>query len=198
MVRGPGPAGDDERAAAGGARAADQYGFPGPAHQPAPAVPGRLADRRGHAGARLDQPRGRQPAGRRAARHGRHPPPGRARQRLPAPVLRWHAPARDDRDGPGAVPGADHRRRADHGARRHRPGSGARAAGQASGRAGHLAHPDHPRPGCRRRPGGRGPGHVQRTTRLITRTPAGCSSPFRWPATPAGSGPSPASRRACW
>ena len=51
--------------------------------------------------ARHGQPRGGQPPGRRAARHGRHPPARRAPGRLPAPVLRRDAPARDDRDGAG-------------------------------------------------------------------------------------------------
>jgi ABC-type microcin C transport system duplicated ATPase subunit YejF len=35
-------------------------------------------------------------------------------QRLPAPVLGWHAPARDDRDVVGARPRTADRRRADH------------------------------------------------------------------------------------
>ena len=38
-------------------------------------------------------------AGDRAARAGRHPRRGQARQQLPAPVQRRDAPARDDRDG---------------------------------------------------------------------------------------------------
>jgi hypothetical protein len=46
-----------------------------------------------------------------------------AAERLPAPVLRRHAPARDDRHGPRLRAQAAHRRRADHRARRHDPGA---------------------------------------------------------------------------
>ena len=70
-----------------------------------------------------------------AARRGRSscsalvgiPHAKRPDRRLPAPVLRRHAAARDDRDGDGPEPGAADRRRADHGAGRHRAGAGARA-----------------------------------------------------------------------
>ena len=57
-----------------------------------------------------------------------HPDARAARRRLSAPVLRRHAPARDDRHGAVLQPEAADRRRADHGARRHHPGADPRAA----------------------------------------------------------------------
>ena len=48
-------------------------------------------------------------------------------RRLPAPVLRRHAPARHDRHGARLQPEAADRRRADHRARRHDPGADPRA-----------------------------------------------------------------------
>ena len=61
--------------------------------------------------------------GGRAPRPRRHPERQVARTRLPPPVLRRHAPARDDRDGARPQPGDPDRRRADHRARRDRPGA---------------------------------------------------------------------------
>ena len=52
------------------------------------------------------------------------PQAAEAPQELPAPVLRRHAPARDDRDGAGPGAQADDRGRADDGARRDDPGPG--------------------------------------------------------------------------
>ena len=46
----------------------------------------------------------------RAARARRHPQGQGAPQGLPAPVLRWHAPARDDRHGAVVRSGDSHRR----------------------------------------------------------------------------------------
>ena len=66
----------------------------------------------------------------------RHPGRGRAHEAVPASVLRRHAPARDDRDGARAEPGAAHRRRADDGARRDDPGADPRSDAGAEGRAG--------------------------------------------------------------
>ena len=60
--------------------------------------------------------------GARAAAHGRHPRPGAAARRVPAPALRRHGAARDDRHGARLRAGAAHRRRADDRARRHHPG----------------------------------------------------------------------------
>ena len=73
------------------------------------------------------------------------------RARLSAPVLRRHAPARDDRHGAGLQPEAADRRRADHRARRDHPGADPRAAAGAEGALRHGDHADHPRPGRGRR-----------------------------------------------
>ena len=82
---------------------------------------------------------------------GLDPGRARARQGLPAPVLRRHAPAHHDRDGDRARPGGAHRRRADHRARRHRAGADHGAAAGAAGGAPDGADPHHPRPRRRRR-----------------------------------------------
>ena len=70
---------------------------------------------------------------REAAPRGRAPRPGgipgaKTAARLPAPVLRRHAAARDDRDGARVRAQDPDRRRADHGARRDDPGSDPGAA----------------------------------------------------------------------
>ena len=62
-----------------------------------------------------------------------------ADRRLPAPVLRRHAPARHDRDGAGAGPEGADRRRADHGARRDRAGPDHGPAGRPAPRPQHGA-----------------------------------------------------------
>ncbi len=59
------------------------------------------------------------------------PERGQARQRLPAPVQRRDAPARDDRDGAQLRAEPAHRRRADDRARRHDPGPDPGAAAPA-------------------------------------------------------------------
>ena len=61
---------------------------------------------------------------------GGHPARRAAHRRLSAPVLGWHAAARDDRHGDDQRPGAADRRRADHGARRDDPGADPRAHAQ--------------------------------------------------------------------
>ncbi len=58
----------------------------------------------------------------RDAAPGAHSHARAPRQRLPAPVLRRHAPARDDRHRAGLQAQAADRRRADHRARRDDPG----------------------------------------------------------------------------
>ena len=86
-------------------------------------------------------------------------------QRLPAPVQRRHAPARDDRDGPELRAEPAHRRRADHRARRDDPGADPRPAPPAPDRARDGRPDHHPRPRRRgrvRRPAGR---HVRRAPR---------------------------------
>jgi ABC-type dipeptide/oligopeptide/nickel transport system ATPase component len=71
----------------------------------------------------LSKPRGDEARGRDAQAAVGIPTPVPARRRLPAPALRRHAPARDDRHGAGLQPQAAHRRRAHHRARRHHPGA---------------------------------------------------------------------------
>ena len=73
--------------------------LPGPADRAAPLLQGRRADLGGLPGPprRLQGQGAHQ--GHRDARPGRHPAGPHPRRRLPAPVLRRHAPARDDRDG---------------------------------------------------------------------------------------------------
>ena len=90
------------------------------------------------------------------------PDAGPARRRLPARVLRRHAPAGDDRDGAGAGARRADRRRADDRARRHRPGADPRPARAAQPRARPGDDPDHPRPRRRRRGRRPGAGHVRR------------------------------------
>ena len=103
----------------------------------------------------------------RDAAPGAHPDAGAPRARLSAPVLRRHAPARDDRDGAVVQSQAADRRRTDHGARRHHPGADPRPAGRDEVASRHGDHADHPRDGRGRRdraarggdvcrPGGRG------------------------------------------
>ena len=92
-------------------------------------------------------------AGGRAARAGRRSRAGAPRRRLPARVLRRHAPAGDDRDGARQRAEAADRRRADHGARRHDPGADPAAARAPPGRARDGGDHDHPRPRRRRRDG---------------------------------------------
>ena len=101
--------------------------------------------------------------GRRTPGPGRYPAPGAAGRRLPAPVLRRHAAAGDDRHGAVALAADDHRRRADHGARRHRAGPDHRPAAAPAAGVAHRADHDHARP---RRGGGhrgRRHGHVRGT-----------------------------------
>ena len=63
----------------------------------------------------------------RAAAARRHHRRRAAARAISAPVLRRHAPARDDRDRACLQSEAHHRRRADHRARRHHPGADPRA-----------------------------------------------------------------------
>ena len=174
--------------------------LPGPAVVAAPVLHRRQPDHRGVPGAPPGLQAAGPGAGGRHARPGRHPQPAPPAGRLPAPVLRRHAPARDDRDGAGQRPEAAHRRRADHRARRDRAGADPRPdRGPAAGlRLGRPVH--HPRPGRRRRDRRRRPGHVRRAVRRVrpgrrrssarrcTRTPGVC-----WRA----SRRSPASRPGC-
>ncbi len=162
-VRRHGPAPGQRTAAAGDPRPEDRHDLPGPPDQPASGVQRRLADHRDDQGPRPEDLQGQgQGEGGRASRPGRDPVRQGPGRRLPAPVLGWHAPARDDRDGGGPEPGAAHRRRADHGAGRHGPGAGAQGDAQGPGGVRDRDHPDHPRPRRGRRDGRRDRGHVRR------------------------------------
>ena len=125
--------------------------LPGSAVVDAPVLHGRRADREAYRVHNKVSQQGRAQAHGRDAGPGRHPQPRAALRRLPAPVLRRHAPARDDRDGARLRPEAAHRRRADHGARRHGPGADPRADEGPAARVQLRDHPDHPRPRRRRR-----------------------------------------------
>ena len=118
-------------------------------------------DRRGDPAPQGRIAEGSQGAGARGAEGGRHPAGRAAHRRLSAPVLRRHAPARDDRDGPRQRAVAAHRRRADDGPRRDDAGADPRADAQAPGRLRHRDHHDHPRPRRRRRDRRRGRRHVR-------------------------------------
>ena len=98
----------------------------------------------------LEQGRG-EPARRRPARPGRDPELRDPPQGLPAPVLRRHAAAGDDRHGAGVRAEGPHRRRADDGARRHHPGADPRPAEAPRRGPRDGAHAHHARPRrCRR------------------------------------------------
>ena len=155
--------------------------------QPEPVLHGRLPADRDAAPAR-----GRLAQG--AARRARSsccaqveiPDAERRLDAYPAPALRRHEPARDDRDGDRLQPEPADRRRADHRARRHHPGADPGPAAGAAARARHGAGADHPRPRRRRRsgaarardvcrPGGRdGSGAATSSRRRATRTPRRC------------------------
>ena len=81
----------------------------------------------------------------------RIPEPAQRAQRISAPALGRHAPARDDRHGAGLQSQGADRRRADHRARRHHPGADPRPDPRPAARARHRGDPDHPRPRRRRR-----------------------------------------------
>ena len=116
------------REAAQDPRRPDRDDLPGPAVQPQPGPDHRPPDHRGARDASRRQRQAGPQAGGRAARAGRHPGRGHARRRLPAPVQRRHAPARDDRDGAELRAEPADRRRADDRARRDDPGPDPRAA----------------------------------------------------------------------
>ncbi len=116
---------------------------------------------------------GRQEARHRHARPGRHPPALEPRRRLPAPVLRRHAPARDDRDGPLVRPRPAHRRRADDRARRHGAGPDPRPHPRPAGRVQLGRRHHHPRPRGRRRALRRHHGDVCRSVGGVRRRHGG-------------------------
>ena len=115
------------------ARPRDRHGVPGPDDLAQPGPAHRATARRGDDGARPLQPAAaRSRAVELLRRMGGHPAPERARERVPASVLRRHAPARDARDGLRQRACAAHRRRADHRARRDDPGADPRPAARAA------------------------------------------------------------------
>ena len=76
----------------------------------------------------------------------RIPDPGLGAARVPAPVLRRHAPADRDRDRARVPAQAADRRRADDGARRDGAGRDPAAARPPAPRERPVGHPDHARP----------------------------------------------------
>ena len=138
------------------------------------------------------------------------PEPADAARALPAPDVRRHEPARDDRHGDRLQSEAADRRRADHGARRHHPGADPRPAAPAAARARHGAGPDHPRHGRGGRDGRSGssscmPASRSRSSRRRQPVRAPAPSLYRGPARGAAGArvgrrrlaPSPASCPAC-
>ena len=163
------------------ARQEDGDDLPGPAVLDAPLLHRGEPDHRGlH-----DPQQGLQEAGARArdrhARPGRHPRALAAHRRLPAPVLRWHAPARDDRDGALLRPRPADRRRADHGARRDGAGADPRPDPRPAAGVQLRGRDHHPRPRRRGRAGRRHPGDVRRPGRRVRHRRSSCSTA---PSTP--------------
>ena len=151
--------------------------LPGPDDVAEPDVQDRVADH-GDASAPLRHEQGRRAQARdRAARGGRDPGRRRAPRRLPAPVLRRHAPARDDRHRALLQPGPADRRRADDRARRDHPGADPRPAraparGARDGDDHHHARHGRGRRGRRRRRR-----HVRRPDRRAGRRPRALRAP---------------------
>jgi oligopeptide/dipeptide ABC transporter ATP-binding protein len=143
-VRGPGhlPA-DPAPAPAGAARPAD--GVPGSVRVAQPAQAGGHGHRRPVAHPQLGLPRADQATGGRAA--GTRRPVTRARQPLPARVLRGPAPADRRRPGPRLAPEADHCRRAGLRPGRVDPRAGHQPARRPARRAAPDLHLHRPRPG---------------------------------------------------
>ena len=114
---------DEAERAARDPRRRDLDDLPGPDDVAEPGAHDREAARRGGpAPPRRHQARGARTRAR-AAEGGRDPARRDAHRRLSAPVLRRHAPARDDRDGADQRPRPADRRRADDRARRDDAGA---------------------------------------------------------------------------
>ena len=140
----------------------NRHGVPGADDVAQPGLHRRRADRRRRAPAReAVAPRGARQDHRDAAPRA-NSERGKARQRLSAPVLRRHAPARDDRHGAVVQPEAPDRRRTDHRARRHHSGADPRAAGRHEVPLRHGGDADHPRHGRGGRDGAARRRHVCR------------------------------------
>ena len=104
------------------------HDLPGAHDLAEPGLHARRPDRRGVRAPPRLQPRRGHGRRRRHAGAGGHPEPEVPRERLPAPVLRRHAPARDDRHGPRLPAEAADRRRAHHRPGRDHPGADPRPA----------------------------------------------------------------------
>ena len=119
---------------------------------------------------KLDRRRGA-PARHRAPGDRRHTDGREAARRLSAPVLRRHAPARDDRHRALLQSAPADRRRGDDGARRHHPGADHRPGEAPDARARHVGDLDQPRPRRGRRPVRPRQRHVCRPRRRIGADP---------------------------
>ena len=139
--------------------------LPGPDDLAEPRLPDRRADRRVDPGPRERRQAHGAVAHDRAAAAGRHPEPGVARRRLPAPVLGRDAAARDDRDGAVLQPVDPHRRRADDRSRRDDSGADRRADQPPQGRLRFRGDLHHPRSRRDRRNRRRDHRHVRRPRR---------------------------------
>ena len=155
-----GPAGRRRGRAAGAALVADLRGDAERHERAQPGAVHRVPAHRRAAGPHAGHDQGRRPGqGRRAAGHGRHH--RRPARQPPAPAVRRHAAARDDRDGPR--PGAadrDHGR-ADHRAGRGHPAGDPRGADGAARPARVRRAVHHPRPLAARRDRGLDRGDVR-------------------------------------
>ena len=121
--------------------------------------------------------------------------PARAPGRLPAPALRRHAPAGDDRHGARLPPGPADRRRADDRARRDHPGADPRADARPAGGVGMSVLLITHDLGvvaeiCRRRGG-----HVRRAR---SSRAAAVADALRRPAAPLHARPASSSRPRAW
>ncbi|CAA9560553.1 MAG: Oligopeptide transport ATP-binding protein OppD, partial [uncultured Thermomicrobiales bacterium] len=156
---------DERRAGPVDPRQRDRDDLPGPDDLAQPGADGQPPDQRGAPAPHGDEQGAGPGPDDRAPPNGRHPQRRRAGRPVPAPVLRRHAPARDDRDGALVQPEADHRRRADDRPRRHHPGPDPGPDAGPPDRARYRRHPDHPLDGRRRRDVRPDPGDVRRPHR---------------------------------
>src|SRR3990170_3025553 len=182
-VRGPRAHDDDGPADSGRAVAAHLNHLPGSDERAEPRAPGWRPDRGADPPPREGRRGGREEARRGAPRARRDPSgPGDG---VPARVLRGHAAAGDDRNGPRLQPPDRDRGRAGHRARRDDPGADPRAPRAAQAGAQPVDDPDLARPvrhggdvrlhgdhvrGKDRRDG-HGPGHLQATEAPVHERP---------------------------
>ena len=112
----------------------------------------------------------------RTARDRRHTDGREAARRLSPPVLRRHAPARDDRHRALLQSAPADRRRGDDGARRHHPGADHRPGEAPDARTRHVGDLDQPRSRRGRRPVRSRQRHVCRDRRRDRGRSASCST----------------------